>query len=286
MIKPSNNHLSQNHVISVIIPTVGRDSISATIEALNNQDRRPDEILIIEDKERNGAGWARNQGFLQAHGDLVAFTDDDCSPPPDWLQTLVQTLDEFNADGVGGTLEETDSLLRDKRLRRKFPPVALIDDYGWVGDTGNVIYKREWLENLQKRDNYVFNEKMVNAQDAECAWRLRRYGAKLVYVPKNVIHLRKLSTWGYFRHQFTRGTGIAQLYLAYRREGTTITHQKSLVWGQTGTGTGPRWVKAFFRNILGPFDRNNFSSTRNFIIFWAGEKFQALGFVYYLALKR
>jgi len=275
--------LRDKHFITVIIPTLGRSSISNTLAALDKQTRRADEVLVILDKERKGAGWARNQGIIQSQGDLVAFTDDDCLPPEDWLQTTVQILDEYNADGVGGTMDETDSKLRDERLRRKFPRVTLVDEYGWVGTGANVMYKKEWLEILQHRDNYVFNEKMINSQDAECAWRLRRYGARLVYTPKNVIHLKKLSIWGYFRHQFTRGTGIAYIFLAYRKAGApTITHQSSFIWGQTGTKKGARWMKAIFHNILGPFDFGNFSNFKNYLVFWMGEKFKAMGFIHCL----
>lgn len=279
----SNNSARKNHFITVIIPTLGRKSLIDTLAALDEQTRRADEVLVILDKERKGVGWARNQGIIKSNGDLVVFTDDDCIPSKDWLQTLVQTLDKYNADGVGGSKDETDSILRDGRLRRKFPLATLVDEYGWVGNTANVMYKKEWLDILQHRDNYVFNENMINSSDFECAWRLRRYGARLVYVNKNVIHMKKVRIWGYFRYQFAQGMGIAYLFLAYRKAGApTITHQESLIWGQTGTKKGARWMKATFRYILGPFDPSNFTNSKNFIVFWVGEKFKAVGFIYCL----
>lgn len=270
------------HFLTVIIPTLGRESISDSLAALDRQTRKPDEILVILDKDRKGAAWARNQGIIKSRGDLVAFTDDDCIPPEDWLETLVRIMDEYNVDGVGGTHEETDTLLRDQRLRRKIPSVLIIDDTKLVGMTANVMYKKEWLDLLKNRDTYVFNEKMVNSSDNECAWRLRRYGARLAFVPKNVIHIKKMNAYGYFSQQYTRGIGIAHLYLAYNRAGT-ITHQKSLVWGPTA---GARWVKVLYYKILGPFDVGSFTTTKNFIIFWVGEKIQGIGFIYCLLRNR
>ncbi|MFM7142900.1 MAG: glycosyltransferase family A protein, partial [Alphaproteobacteria bacterium] len=40
-------------------------------------------------QERSGPAAARNRGVREAHGEFVAFTDDDCRPDPQWLATLV-----------------------------------------------------------------------------------------------------------------------------------------------------------------------------------------------------
>ena len=77
------------HVVSVVIPTVKRNSLRRCLEALKKQNRLPDEVIVIEDKKRLGPSWARNKGIMKAKGDLIAFTDDDCVPPKDWLERLV-----------------------------------------------------------------------------------------------------------------------------------------------------------------------------------------------------
>ena len=45
-----------------------------------------------------GLSRARNTGLAHARGDILAFTDDDCYPQPDFLRALV---DAFNEDGPG-----------------------------------------------------------------------------------------------------------------------------------------------------------------------------------------
>ena len=45
-----------------------------------------------------GLSRARNTGLAHARGDILAFTDDDCCPQPDFLRALV---DAFNEDGPG-----------------------------------------------------------------------------------------------------------------------------------------------------------------------------------------
>ena len=44
--------------------------------------------------KKSGTGFhppsaARNRGVQEARGDLIALTDDDCMPRPEWLEALV-----------------------------------------------------------------------------------------------------------------------------------------------------------------------------------------------------
>ncbi len=50
-------------------------------------------IKIIKFRERHGAGWARNRGLFRAKGEYVAFLDDDNIWHPEFLQTMVDNLE-------------------------------------------------------------------------------------------------------------------------------------------------------------------------------------------------
>ncbi|MFE1601523.1 glycosyltransferase family 2 protein [Methylobacterium sp. ID0610] len=54
--------------------------------------------LIVETER--GAAAARNRAVREARGDILAFTDSDCRPQPDWLRAGIGELDA--ADIVGG----------------------------------------------------------------------------------------------------------------------------------------------------------------------------------------
>ena len=45
----------------------------------------PLEVRYLAQSERRGPAAARNRGWRAARGRIVAFTDDDCLPQPDWL---------------------------------------------------------------------------------------------------------------------------------------------------------------------------------------------------------
>ncbi|MBK5264758.1 MAG: glycosyltransferase [Alphaproteobacteria bacterium] len=65
-------------------------------------------VTLIADRARlvivpqKGAGPARNGGVAQARGDILAFTDCDCLPDPQWLASGVAALDTH--DIVGGRM--------------------------------------------------------------------------------------------------------------------------------------------------------------------------------------
>ena len=52
------------------------------------------QVITINDEQRNGAGWARNQGLAQAIGEYIFFADSD-----DWfLPTINNVLDSITND--------------------------------------------------------------------------------------------------------------------------------------------------------------------------------------------
>lgn len=275
--------IRDKHFISVVIPTLGRDTLSLCITALGKQTHPPDEIIIVKDVERRGASWARNEGIWRSCGNLIAFTDDDCIPPEDWLEHLIQAIDEHGAAGAGGTFQETDPFLIEVRRRREL----LEGENPSAGNGGNILYRREWLEKCIQQDGYAFDESFNSgsSEDWELVVRLRQRDAKLVYVPAKVVHLRQASPWQHLRHQFTRGVGIAHLYLAQRTMQLNTAAQHSLLWDQSGTTTPYHWMAAFWRKAIGPFDLASFSRMSYFWLFWLGEKFQGAGFLWGLIVS-
>ena len=266
--------------VSVIIPTVGRASLSQCLEGLARQSLKPDEVQVVEDKSRRGPGWARNQGICKATGDILAFLDDDAVPPPEWLASMVEAMEHAEADGAGGSFEETDPVLREIRALRPPPRQQMVDGLGLVGNSGNLLLRREVLEVLKARDGYWFIEDWgaFGSEDWELIMRVRSYGFHLVYVPVHVQHLRRVTSPQYWSHQFKRGVGIFLLDRAMRRRGASPP-QAGLLWDQSKPPL-VRWLTVIAVKLFGPFAWNRFTRKRSFFIHWIAEKMQSAGYLW------
>jgi glycosyltransferase involved in cell wall biosynthesis len=115
---------------SVVIPSHrGPGRLRACLEALAVQDypRERFEVVVVDDgssvspaplvselgdrlriqvheQQNSGPAVARNAGAHVATGDVLAFTDDDCRPAPDWLRSLAEALGAHPTALVGGTV--------------------------------------------------------------------------------------------------------------------------------------------------------------------------------------
>jgi glycosyltransferase involved in cell wall biosynthesis len=53
---------------------------------------------------QQGLSRARNRGVQEARGSILAFSDDDVLPAPDWVAQVGAAIDRWNAHGVGGRI--------------------------------------------------------------------------------------------------------------------------------------------------------------------------------------
>lgn len=116
--------------VSVVVPTYRRPAdLKRCLAALRAQTRTPDEVLVIarpedeatarrlaiELKSANrfvlrvidsGAGGqvaALNRGLDAADGDIIAITDDDAAPHPDWIERIANAFEADQRLGaIGG----------------------------------------------------------------------------------------------------------------------------------------------------------------------------------------
>jgi glycosyltransferase involved in cell wall biosynthesis len=92
---------------------------------------------------REGPGEARNRGWREARAPVVAFTDDDCVPSPQWLRAIYEPTDR-NDIVQGATHPDPE------RISLAGPWTELVNlPFGSpFCETCNVAYKRKLLEQL------------------------------------------------------------------------------------------------------------------------------------------
>jgi GT2 family glycosyltransferase len=114
---------------------------------------------------------------------LVAFTDDDCRPEPDWLEELLAGARETPGAIVQGAVRpdpyETD-VLRAAHVR-----TLQVDPPGPFAQTASILYPREVLERAGG-----FDEALPTAagEDTDLALRARETGAEYVGAPRAVTN--------------------------------------------------------------------------------------------------
>jgi hypothetical protein len=212
----------------VVIPTVGRPSLSRLVEALDTAFDTalagrggaplPDRVVVVDDRtdassaaplplghpspaladrlkvvagRAAGPAAARNVGWRATDGDWVAFLDDDVLPPPEWAADLAADLTGLDGD-VGGSQGRLRVPLPDGRRPTDWERnVAGLEDAAWA--TADMAYRRTALAAVGG-----FDERFPRAyrEDADLALRVQEEGWRLVRGERWVTHpVRPVDRW-------------------------------------------------------------------------------------------
>jgi glycosyltransferase involved in cell wall biosynthesis len=85
----------------VVVDNNSRDTTAQVVTAFSRTTTTPVRYAF---EPRQGLSHARNRGIKEARGSIIAFTDDDVLPAPDWIAQVAAAIDRWNAHGVGGRI--------------------------------------------------------------------------------------------------------------------------------------------------------------------------------------
>ncbi|MGH2923408.1 MAG: glycosyltransferase family 2 protein [Solirubrobacterales bacterium] len=191
--------------ISVVVPTRNRRSrLAALLSSLGQQSLPPDrfEVIVVDDASDDGTqgllsqlgndgsrsrvrcvrhehpggpSAARNAGWREARGAVVAFTDDDCEADPDWLRELVESA------GFGKKVQQgrTEPIPRELPRSSLFTRTIEVSRLGPYYPTCNVAYPRALLEELGGFDE---EHPSPGSEDTDLALRAFERGAEAEYL--------------------------------------------------------------------------------------------------------
>jgi hypothetical protein len=118
-------------------------------------------------------GLMRNVGWREARAPLIAFTDDDCRPPEEWLERALaagrRDAGAIVQGKTGPDPDEQNLLSAPWRHTQRITPPKIF------AQTCNIVYPREVLERQRG-----FDEELYTGEDMDLAARARRAGTRYV----------------------------------------------------------------------------------------------------------
>ena len=217
----------------VVVMLAGREYLVRCLRALRQQALVPAEIIVPHDDKLTDINALRQEfpavrflrlpglhtyaelrslGFREAQGEIIALTEDHCSPDPEWLSTIAE-LHRQPVAAVGGSVDKSgpDSALNWgiylSDFGRYMNPVP-DGPANYLTDC-NVSYKRSVLAPIAHLWCEQFHETTVN-------WELLGQGKQLLLSSRVVVRQQRTLTWSYaLRERYSFGRLFASTRVAH-----------------------------------------------------------------------
>lgn len=242
---------------SIVVPALNAGAtINGCLQALARQSLPPSEyeVIVVDDgssdstRERvveyeaklltqghQGPAVARNLGAAQARGEIVLFTDADCMPISDWIETMLAPFSDDQIAGAKGVYRT-----RQKELVARFVQLEYEDKYDLMRkeryidfiDTYSAAYRKEVFHN-----NGGFDPAFPRAsgEDVEFSYRLAERGYKMVFVPQAIVYHHHVdSLWNYLKRKFYVGYWRVLMYRKHPSKIWKDSHTPQLLKVQVG----------------------------------------------------
>jgi glycosyltransferase involved in cell wall biosynthesis len=220
--------------ISVVVATYNRGEIlPGTLESLINQEGdTPYEVIVVDNnstdntrnvieklstkpgfekltylfEEKQGVSHARNRGIAAARANIIAFTDDDIRPAPNWVSSVSAAFQKFpEADCIGGkVLPHPETKFPSWLTDKYWTPLALVD----FGDAplklnvqkgAGLVAANMAVRASVFRDVGLFQPQLQRVKDSVGSMEDHAYqlhmsaaGKRLMYVPDLVVYAHVL----------------------------------------------------------------------------------------------
>ena len=165
--------------VDVVIATFRRpEDLERCLKALDNQTVAPASIEVVDDSEEDrGPAFSRNVGWRKGSSSIVAFTDDDCVPSSNWIESILKEFEIDDVDVIEGSVTtESNGIL----LSMDPHPGDRWNRF----KTANMAYRRRVLEGIGGFDERYF----IHREDTDIAWRALKSGFSISWAPKCIVH--------------------------------------------------------------------------------------------------
>ena len=234
--------------ISIVIPSLNGTTLPRALDAIADQTRQPDEVIVVGRDEAGVlkqyphvhfidtgtplcAAGARNWGIKAAQGDVIAFTDADCIPAEDWLAQH-EKCQIVGEKIVGGSVA-----LAGSNYWAQADNVSMFHDFVETNRPGyrrhlptlNLSVSRNVFEKVGDMDESISG---ATAEDSDWSVRMRQAGYQLYFEPRAIVqHAPTRTRWGdLITHWRNRGRNSIIVRLRYSEDFKTPKFAKSAFW--------------------------------------------------------
>ena len=182
-------------------------------------------VKLLHETRFPNSYYARNQGVLQATGDIIVFIDADCFPERDWLEILVRPFHDGSIGIVAGEVlsshpnnliqrfyEFSGLLIQRHKVSHEMPAIG----------AGNVAFRRDIFDSVG-----LFDENFRWGGDNDFGRRVQEQTSySIKFLPQaRVYHYHRESFRALIKHAYTYGLGKGRYKLKY----TDTTRMKDFV---------------------------------------------------------
>ncbi|MDI9635525.1 glycosyltransferase [Oscillatoria amoena NRMC-F 0135] len=185
----------------IIVDNASRDR---TLAILKDSAAQIPNLQVKSENEIQSSYAARNTGIKAATGEILAFTDADCRPQPDWLENLVAPFSQPQIGIVAGEIlafpgnslleqyaDAQETLSQKHTLAHPFCP---------YGQTANLAVRRQAFNQVG-----LFRPYLTTGGDADICWRiLQQTEWQIEFAPNAIIRHRHRQTLEELRSQWRR----------------------------------------------------------------------------------
>ena len=149
-------------------------------------------VTVLREDRHVAVAAARNRALGQAHGQVVAFTDDDCRPTSTWLEGLVAGLREETALVQGHTRADPgQQLLPLSRTQWTQAEAGLYETCNIAYTAGVLATSGAFDESFAGEVETVLGRRFGRypfGEDTDLAWRVKRAGGRSRFAATAVVH--------------------------------------------------------------------------------------------------
>jgi len=173
----------------VLVDNGGTDDTAAVIHKFKRRAPMP---VVAAFEAKPGLGRARNRGLSVARGNIIGFTDDDCYPEPDYIDSTLDIFRDRNIGYAGGRIKlfnpsDWPISIVDKAEARIIEPFTYIDGPDMKILGANMAFRRAVLMQIGGFDDELGAGTVFVCEDVDAFARASFAGWKGGYFPEPTI---------------------------------------------------------------------------------------------------